>query len=201
MSLYDELSQAAELEPEKGEAENAFLDRLARAAGGLDEDNFHKLSDPAQDWVNDAIIAIKHKNPIADLPGAPFEAVAAKYPTTWRAFLGLMGEHAPDVLDRLHVVRAASCDVTVPCADVVFIDAAHDEANVRADIDHWRTMVKPGGWLRGHDYQDAYPGVQAAVRAKLRDPEMGPGDWSSVWIVRQWSLLPPPPGGPARHGQ
>jgi hypothetical protein len=138
---------------------------------------------------------------VLDSPGAPFEAVAAKYPTTWRAFLGLMGEHAPDVLDRLHVVRAASCDVTVPCADVVFIDAAHDEANVRADIDHWRTMVKPGGWLCGHDYQDAYPGVQAAVRAKLGDPEMGPGDWSSVWIVRQWSLLPPPPGGPARHGQ
>ncbi len=125
---------------------------------------------------------------VLDSPGAPFEAVSAKYPTTWQAFLGLMREHAPNVLDRMHVVRGASCDVTLPMADCVFIDAAHDEANVRADIEHWRTMVKPGGILSGHDWQDGYPGVQAAVRAKVGDPEIGPGDWSSVWYVKNWSM-------------
>jgi hypothetical protein len=73
-------------------------------------------------------------------------------------------------------------------ADCVFIDAAHDEVNVRADIDHWRERVKRGGILAGHDFQDGYPGVQAAVRAKLGEPEMGPGDWTSVWQFRNWTL-------------
>ena len=124
---------------------------------------------------------------VLDSPGAPFEAVAHKHgTTTWRAFLGLMAEHAPDVLDRLHVVRAASCDVVVPMADMVFIDAAHDEANVRADIAHWLVQLRPNGTLAGHDHQDQYPGVVAAVDGALAEYDIrrGPGSWSSVWWVR-----------------
>lgn len=121
-------------------------------------------------------------------PGACFEEVGKRWPTTWQAFNGLMREHAPEVLDRLHVVRGASCDVTVPMADCVFIDACHEEGPVRADIDHWRQLVKPGGILAGHDFQDGYPGVQAAVRSKLGEPEMGPGDWTSVWVVKNWTM-------------
>lgn len=36
--------------------------------------------------------------------------------------------------------------------DFVFIDAAHDYENVRADILAWKNKVRVGGILAGHDY-------------------------------------------------
>lgn len=124
-------------------------------------------------------------DPVLDSPGAAFADVAREFgKTTWEAFWGLMHAHAPEVLGRLHVVRARSTEVVLPEAHVVFIDAAHDEANVRADIAHWRGRVVSGGELSGHDYQNEYPGVVAAVDAAFAgEVRKGPGDWSSVWRV------------------
>lgn len=45
--------------------------------------------------------------------------------------------------------------------DAVFIDAAHDYENAKADITAWLPKVKPGGFFGGHDI-DA-PGVLQAV--------------------------------------
>jgi predicted O-methyltransferase YrrM len=45
--------------------------------------------------------------------------------------------------------------------DFVFIDAAHDYENVRADLTAWYPKVKPGGMLAGHDH--TWPGVVKAV--------------------------------------
>ena len=36
--------------------------------------------------------------------------------------------------------------------DAVYIDAAHDEDSVREDIRTWRSKIKQGGILSGHDY-------------------------------------------------
>jgi len=38
--------------------------------------------------------------------------------------------------------------------DLVYIDAAHDYASVRADTDAWWSKVKGGGVLSGHDYEN-----------------------------------------------
>ena len=46
--------------------------------------------------------------------------------------------------------------------DFVFIDAAHDYDNVKADILAWMPKVKPGGYLAGHDYP-TWDGVTKAV--------------------------------------
>lgn len=48
--------------------------------------------------------------------------------------------------------------------DLCFIDASHDEASVRLDIEAWTRTVKRGGILAGHDYgAKQWPGVKQAV--------------------------------------
>lgn len=50
--------------------------------------------------------------------------------------------------------------------DAVFIDAAHEEASVKADLEAWGRVVKPHGLLCGHDYHSHdHPGVTAALAA------------------------------------
>jgi hypothetical protein len=41
--------------------------------------------------------------------------------------------------------------------DFCFIDACHDEAKVRADINAWLPKIRKGGVLAGHDYEGDYP--------------------------------------------
>ena len=72
--------------------------------------------------------------------------------------------------------------------DLVFIDAAHDFNNVRADIRAWWPKVRPGGILSGHDYsmRRKHAGVPKAVDAFVAAEglplEFGNG---KVWIVRK----------------
>lgn len=48
--------------------------------------------------------------------------------------------------------------------DFVFIDARHQSPWVDQDIEAWRSKVKPGGWIGGHDYNHGnYPDVIKAV--------------------------------------
>jgi hypothetical protein len=50
--------------------------------------------------------------------------------------------------------------------DMIFIDGAHDFYHVHEDILLWRTLLKNGGVLCGHDYEDpTCPGVKKAVDA------------------------------------
>ena len=46
--------------------------------------------------------------------------------------------------------------------DFVFIDAAHDYENVKADLNAWYPKVKKGGFIGGHDYP-GFGGVVSAV--------------------------------------
>ena len=66
--------------------------------------------------------------------------------------------------------------------DWVHLDARHDYASVKADIEAWLPKIKPGGWLSGDDYDEAkWPEVVRAVGDVL------PG--ATVWSTRQWRWI------------
>lgn len=66
--------------------------------------------------------------------------------------------------------------------DFCFIDADHSEAAVHDDIVCWRSKVRPGGWLGGHDYNRKFPGVTRAVNAVFgRRVQTQPGSIWGVW--------------------
>lgn len=51
--------------------------------------------------------------------------------------------------------------------DFVFIDADHTYEGVKADINHWYSKIKPGGFISGHDID--MPSVKRAVVEMLPD--------------------------------
>lgn len=59
--------------------------------------------------------------------------------------------------------------------DFVFIDAAHDYNNVKADIAAWLPKIKEGGILAGHDW--GHPPVAQAVKDSLDDFVIEYGCW------------------------
>lgn len=64
----------------------------------------------------------------------------------------------------------------------VHLDARHDYASVKADIEAWLPKVKAGGWLSGDDYdQEKWPEVVRAVSETL--PHASP------WSNQQWRLI------------
>lgn len=91
---------------------------------------------------------------------------------------------------RAKVCHAAS--VAAACAfgdgtfDMVFLDADHSEAGVRADIEAWLPKVKPGGWIGGHDIDNNDPrfdfsGVRRAVDAWFKTVDL---DDNFTWFAR-----------------
>lgn len=79
--------------------------------------------------------------------------------------------------------------------DFVYLDARHDEASVREDLEAWWPKVRPGGLMAGHDYVDGtFPegefGVKSAVDAFFAEREAkvtatwGDPPWPSWWVLK-----------------
>lgn len=47
--------------------------------------------------------------------------------------------------------------------DMIYIDGLHTYEGVKSDREMYIHLVKPGGWLCGHDYQGRFPGTIKAV--------------------------------------
>lgn len=72
--------------------------------------------------------------------------------------------------------------------DFCFLDAAHDYENVKDDILHWITKIKPGGVLGG---DDLCPGIWDGVVQAVE--ELLPG--FTPWSHDSWKyVVPPEPG-------
>lgn len=108
-----------------------------------------------------------------------------------REFWENVGEHK----DRVEMIRKTSLEWAAveqiglgkmgdAPYDIVFIDAGHDYENALADIKAWWPLVRPGGYLCGHDYQHKFPGVMRAVAATfpLLRVALCP---DSIWVVQK----------------
>src|SRR5690606_694353 len=71
-------------------------------------------------------------------------------------------------------------------ADIVFIDAMHQNPWVGEDIRYWEQWVKPGGIICGVDYSKKFPDViaEATACAARHGVELElPGQ--KLWVVRK----------------
>ena len=81
------------------------------------------------------------------------------------------------------VVDLVSASIPQGCAaDAVFLDSDHDYEHVKAEIEIYRKLLRPGGLLAGHDaFNRDYPGVlRALFEAFPATFRMGAG---SIWYV------------------
>jgi hypothetical protein len=67
--------------------------------------------------------------------------------------------------------------------DVVYIDGNHDYAYVKRDILNYQKLIKPNGFITGHDYCDGWVGVEQAVDECCGKPQMRFRDAS--WLIRK----------------
>jgi len=67
--------------------------------------------------------------------------------------------------------------------DSVFIDGDHNFAEVCADIESWKPLIRTGGIISGHDYSTQYPGVMDAVNQSFSGFRVVPN--TRIW----WSLV------------
>ena len=100
---------------------------------------------------------------LANVKSLGHESMIAPFP--------LSSIQAAEVL-KYHAVRA----------DVIYIDAAHEETAVRADLDAFFPLLISGGTLMGDDYV-AWPGVKRAVDAFVKDHGLGVDVSGEVWSV------------------
>lgn len=91
------------------------------------------------------------------------------------------------VADIVRPIEAASTDAAMlfddESLDFVFIDAAHDYHNVRADVRAWYPKVKPGGVIAGDDAR--WSGVLLGVNETIPLSEYELRNASSHWWHRK----------------
>jgi len=62
-----------------------------------------------------------------------------------------------DVKDIINVIKETTHNASMAfegrSVDFVYIDAGHDEVDIKQDINDWLPKLKQGGWIGGHDYQ------------------------------------------------
>jgi cephalosporin hydroxylase len=89
------------------------------------------------------------------------------YPTMFRQFIfNMIAAEAIDYVYPLPMTSTAAAATIASMnlkADIIYIDAAHDEEDVAIDIKRFYPLLQPGGLIFGDDYSVNWPGVVKAV--------------------------------------
>jgi predicted O-methyltransferase YrrM len=100
------------------------------------------------------------------------------YYDVFRANTAHLDNVAP--VNRASIWAAREFAATGARFDMIFIDAAHDEYNVRQDIAAWRPLLAEGGIFCGHDYGFVHwPDVKRVVDEIIPGVEVV----DTIWIA------------------
>ena len=66
--------------------------------------------------------------------------------------------------------------------DFIYIDGIHTYEQVNKDIDNYKTLIKKGGFIGGHDYHPVWEGVVRSINEKVGEPNKTFQDTS--WIIK-----------------
>lgn len=66
--------------------------------------------------------------------------------------------------------------------DFIFLDAAHDYENVKKDLNVWKSKVKKGGLLAGHDW--TWETVRNAVEEFIKENNLQLITTNNVWGIK-----------------
>jgi predicted O-methyltransferase YrrM len=109
-----------------------------------------------------------------------------------RQLTGVLERYGLTERVRLHVADSRGAEPPRAPVDILFVDGDHSEDGVRADLEHWRPQLRPGGHLLFHDAIDAPDFVSPAVPGPTRvvesigdNFERLPGAGSIAHLVRR----------------
>lgn len=136
---------------------------------------FGNFTAPMLDRFRDLrMVAVDLWAPVEGYPPYKFKAALARFREQTRPYRAR--------LTTLRMETVAAAELFDDCTfDFVFIDACHEYDAVKADIAAWRSKVRVGGLLCGHDYGNKHVGVKPAVD-ELGLPVTTGADWT--WMVR-----------------
>lgn len=73
--------------------------------------------------------------------------------------------------------------------DFLFIDAGHDEANVKPDIEKWVPFVKKGGYVAFHDWDGAKEASLSPHWAITYYGDLATGGWKEVAYIEDQLMI------------
>lgn len=77
--------------------------------------------------------------------------------------------------ENIKIIKGFSFDIVEKVKDnsldMIYVDGAHDYANVSRDLKQWIPKVKKGGVIAGHDYRRKFEGVIKAVHENVGTPD------------------------------
>jgi hypothetical protein len=77
--------------------------------------------------------------------------------------------HKPDITIIEIYKPSVQAAVEARSSDVIYIDACHEYAECKADIEIWSRKLNNHGFMIGHDYCSRHPGVMDAVNEACID--------------------------------
>jgi predicted O-methyltransferase YrrM len=70
-------------------------------------------------------------------------------------------------------------------ADLIYVDASHDEPDVAADLEAYWPVVKDGGVIFGDDYDQYWPGLVKAVQAFAAEHSLAVREQQGFWMLQK----------------